>query len=120
MGWYSRISTPASSSAPQLARERSRTAAESMCSRDEGHWKDSDEYAIRSMAQTRATSRALASVLRLVVSLAGFSGTPAEEMGGRGYSGGGEKAASKKQIDYASNLIEKAKFRRGGNNGCGR
>lgn len=55
-------------------------AAEAQCDRSEGMWKKRDEYALRSMAQTRATSKALASVLRFVATLAGASGTPAEEM----------------------------------------
>jgi hypothetical protein len=55
-------------------------SADAMCSREEDKWKDSDEFAVRSMAQTRASSKALASVLRFIVTLAGYSGTPAEEM----------------------------------------
>lgn len=55
-------------------------AAEAECLRAESTWKNRDDYAIRSMAQTRATSKALGSVLRFVVTLAGYSGTPAEEM----------------------------------------
>jgi hypothetical protein len=55
-------------------------AAEAECLRSESTWKNRDDYAIRSMAQTRATSKALGSVLRFVVTLAGYSGTPAEEM----------------------------------------
>jgi hypothetical protein len=65
-------------------------AAESMCTRDEStkkrdgavlhRWADADEHAVRSMAQTRATSKALATCLRFVAVLAGFAGTPAEEM----------------------------------------
>jgi hypothetical protein len=45
-------------------------------------WEHRAEHAIRSMAQTRAQSKALASALRWVVELGGFSGTPAEEMTG--------------------------------------
>lgn len=55
-------------------------SADAMCSREEDKWKDDDDFALRSMAQTRASSKALASVLRFVVTLAGYSGTPAEEM----------------------------------------
>jgi hypothetical protein len=55
-------------------------AAEAECLRSESTWKNRDDYALRSMAQTRATSKALGSVLRFVVTLAGYSGTPAEEM----------------------------------------
>lgn len=55
-------------------------AAEAQCTRSEAMWANRDDYALRSMAQTRATSKALGSVLRFVVTLAGYSGTPAEEM----------------------------------------
>lgn len=55
-------------------------AADSQCSRSEQNWKSSDDYSLRSMAQTRACSRALQSPLRWVMELAGFAGTPAEEM----------------------------------------
>lgn len=55
-------------------------AAESQCLRDERRWKSADDYAVRSMAATRATSKALRQPLGFVISLAGFSATPAEEM----------------------------------------
>ena len=55
-------------------------SAEAMCTRDEKMWRNRDDYALRSMAQTRATSKALASPLRFIVTLAGDEGTPAEEM----------------------------------------
>ncbi len=54
--------------------------AESSCSRQESKWCDSDDYAIRGMAQTRASSRALSGPLRWIVTLAGYEGTPVEEM----------------------------------------
>jgi hypothetical protein len=55
-------------------------AAEATCKRTETKWASADDYAIASMAQTRATSKSLGSVLRWIVTLAGYSGTPAEEM----------------------------------------
>lgn len=56
---------------------------EAMCTRSEGRpWKDGDDYALKSMAQTRAISKALSSPLRFVMTLAGYEGTPAEEMPG--------------------------------------
>lgn len=55
-------------------------AAEAMCTRDEGTWRKRDSYALRSMAQTRATSKALRQPLGFVVSLAGYETTSAEEM----------------------------------------
>lgn len=68
------------------------SAAESQCTRDEKMWgweptgrngrklDPRDDHALRSMAQTRATSKALKLPLGFVMSLAGFDPTPAEEM----------------------------------------
>jgi hypothetical protein len=55
-------------------------AAESMCTRAESRWRTADDYAIRSMAATRATSKALRQPLGFVMALAGFDPTPLEEM----------------------------------------
>lgn len=58
--------------------------AEAMCTRTERNWAKSEDYAIRSMAQTRAGSKALKGPLSWVMVLAGKSGTPAEEMDEQG------------------------------------
>jgi hypothetical protein len=70
-----------------LARAEARTlegalvgAAESECSRVESRWQNAEPYAIRSMASTRAISRALQAPLRHIAVLAGYEGTTAEEM----------------------------------------
>lgn len=60
-------------------------AAEAMCTRGEKRggkmfWRNSPEYALRSMAQTRAQSKALAGPLRWVMAMTGTDGAPAEEM----------------------------------------
>lgn len=55
-------------------------AAEAQCLRSERTWASRDDYALRSMAQTRATSKALRQPLGFVMTLAGFDATPAEEM----------------------------------------
>jgi hypothetical protein len=55
-------------------------AADGECSRAERRWKDRDPYALRSMAQTRAISRALRAPLGQIIVLAGYDATPAEEM----------------------------------------
>jgi len=55
-------------------------AAEAMCTTDERTWKSRDAYALRSMAQTRATSKAMRQPLGFVMQLAGFEPTPLEEM----------------------------------------
>lgn len=57
-------------------------AAEAECLRSESNWSGRDDYALRSMAQTRATSKALRMPLGFVVQLAGYNPTPAEEMPG--------------------------------------
>ena len=89
-------------------------AAEAMCSHEERRWKDSDDYAVRSMAQTRATSKALAGPLRFVITLAGFEGTPAEEMPAEGFaapSGLGSSATgdtpTEKQLGYLRSLLRR-------------
>lgn len=55
-------------------------AAEAMCTAREGRWKAADPYAIRSMSQTRAVSKALRLPLGFIMHLAGYSATPAEEL----------------------------------------
>jgi hypothetical protein len=55
-------------------------AAEAECLRSERTWAGREDYALRSMAQTRATSKALRQPLGFVMTLAGFNPTPAEEM----------------------------------------
>jgi hypothetical protein len=60
--------------------ERTIAAAEAECARDEPHWKTRPKHALRSMAETRATSRALRGPLEQVFALGGYEGTAAEEM----------------------------------------
>jgi hypothetical protein len=58
-------------------------AAEAQCTRtDWQNGKHATDNALRSMAQTRATSKALRLPLGFVVTLAGYDATPAEEMDG--------------------------------------
>lgn len=54
--------------------------AVSYCMRDEPNWQNKPWFQLASMAQTRAMSKALANKFRSVAVLAGFSGTPSEEM----------------------------------------
>ena len=55
-------------------------AAEAECLRSETRWTNADDYAVRSMAQTRAMGKALRMPLGFIAVLAGFEATPAEEM----------------------------------------
>lgn len=57
--------------------------AEAICMNDEEDWKGKDKgllYSIKSMAQTRAGSKALRLILSWVAVLAGYEATPAEEI----------------------------------------
>ena len=67
----------------QIATEHVIGAAEAGCFFDEkmrGQPRWTDRHAVLSMAQTRATSKSLGQILRWLPVLAGYSGTPAEEM----------------------------------------
>jgi|HubBroStandDraft_6_1064221.scaffolds.fasta_scaffold45640_4 hypothetical protein len=56
-------------------------AGDGMCLRSESNWKaPKDYFALRSMAQSRAMSRALQGPLRFIFVLAGYAGAGAEEM----------------------------------------
>lgn len=68
--------------------------AEAMCSTSENRWAKADDYAILSMAQTRATSKALKGPLGWVMKLAGYESTPAEEM-----QGVEDRAQAERKID---------------------
>lgn len=57
-------------------------SAIAICTRNEANWRGRDEYALCSMAQTRATGKAMRLPLGFVMTLAGYDATPAEEMDG--------------------------------------
>lgn len=76
-------------------------AAEAECLTTEKRWSDADDFAVRSMAQTRATSKALASVLRFVATLGGAEGTPAEELAPEANG-----KATTKQREFAERLLK--------------
>lgn len=54
--------------------------AKAYCLRNERRWKSADDYAVASMAQTRATSKSLRNPLGFIMQLAGYNPTPAEEI----------------------------------------
>ncbi len=57
-----------------------RGAGYALCSSSESKKKNFDEYAILSMAQTRAIGKAYRNLIGWVMKLAGYEGTPSEEM----------------------------------------
>ena len=58
------------------------SGADAECTYDEDNWHGKPRYQLRSMAQTRACSKALRNCLGWVAVLAGYEATPAEEMSG--------------------------------------
>lgn len=61
---------------------RQLSRAQASCSRDEEAWADRPDYAVRSMAETRAAAKALRLAFAYVPVLAGYEPTPAEEVEG--------------------------------------
>lgn len=57
-------------------------SGEAMVARDENTWRSRSEYALRSMAQTRAAGKAYRSAFGWIMSMAGYAATPAEEVDG--------------------------------------
>lgn len=55
-------------------------AGEAMCSTAEANWRTKPEFQIRSMAQTRAISKALRTKLGFIAKMAGYEATPTEEI----------------------------------------
>jgi len=87
------------------------SSASAYCLR-EGIWKDRENYALASMAQTRAGAKALRNAFSWVVSLAGYETTPFDEMPGTTTKSpepsvpaeSSEPTASVKQMDYILDL----------------
>jgi hypothetical protein len=76
-------------------------AAEAMCQRTEKSWADRDDYALRSMAQTRAGAKAMRMPLGFIMQLGGYAATPAEEMDAM-HDNGDSKSTPKRGARKAS------------------
>lgn len=55
-------------------------AGEALCTADEKNWNAKDEFQLKSMSQTRATGKAARLSFSWIMGLAGYEGTPAEEV----------------------------------------
>lgn len=55
-------------------------SAEAECLRSERNWGNRDDYALRSMAQTRAISKAMRMPLGFIIVMAGFAPAPSDEI----------------------------------------
>lgn len=74
-----------------------------ICSNKEYSKKKFDEYAILSMAQTRAIGKAYRNLLAWLMKAAGFEATPAEEMDFK--NGGFDDVPSKEDLQYLRELV---------------
>lgn len=83
--------------------------AEAICLTSETNWGGKPEFTLKSMAQTRACSKTLANKFRWVAVLAGYEGTPGEEISAELFSSHAprvqdasisEQGATEKQIEY--------------------
>jgi hypothetical protein len=94
-------------------------AAEAECLRSEKTWKSRDDFALRSMAQTRATSKALRQPLGFVMQLAGFNPTPAEEMPAPERASAGKPVKSEAMRNRIREIAVEADAMRGENKTAG-
>lgn len=82
-------------------------AAEALCSRAESTWATRPDPAVKSMAETRAESRAYRRAIGWIVHLAGYSATPAEEMPANG-GGSRTPAFAEAASDELAKIAKKA------------
>lgn len=92
-----------------LATGQSFPGAEASCLASESKWAGKPEFSLKSMAQTRACSKTLSNMLRWIATLAGYEGTPGEEVdsdttpypkNAPSVTTGGERMATAKQLEY--------------------
>lgn len=85
--------------------------ASALCMRSEARWKTADEYAVSSMAQTRATSKALRLPLGFVMQIAGYDATPAEEMRAEAQQEKAIEFVSPATLEYLNEVLVMAQER---------
>ena len=83
-------------------------SGEAMCSSKEERWSHADEYAIKSMAITRASGKAYRIPLSFLAVMAGLEATPAEEIPvvERSRQNSNEVGATEKQLASLKNLLK--------------
>jgi hypothetical protein len=80
-----------------------------VCSNQEGKKKTFDEYAVLSMAQTRAIGKAYRNLIGWVMKLAGYEPTPAEDMPKTGAVVANSGATARVQAKVVSQGVQDAK-----------
>jgi len=73
-GWYAKVDLVNKTSGLVVG------SASAICTRSERNWEKRDEYAVRSMAITRATGKAYRLAFSWIMNMAGYESTPSEEM----------------------------------------
>lgn len=73
-GWYAKVNLVTRGNNTVVS------TASAICTRDEASWKNRPSFSLRSMAVTRATGKAYRLAFSWIINLAGYTGTPAEEM----------------------------------------
>ena len=85
------------------------SSAEASCMTAERNWANREEFAVKSMAQTRASAKALRNAFGWVAELAGYQSTPAEEMTEPTYAEGGKwmppKPEETKEIEQKKEIV---------------
>jgi len=84
------------------------SSAEASCLVDEANWRSKPEFQLKSMAQTRASAKALRNAFGWVAELAGYASTPAEEMDGVKDSSNSPRMATDKQKKYLNEIALRA------------
>jgi len=84
------------------------SSGEAMCSSRETRWSNADEYAIKSMAITRASGKAYRIPLSFLAVMAGLEATPAEEMPTEPQTNGirSEERATTRQLASLGTLVK--------------
>lgn len=83
-----------------------------ICSKEEMKKKSFDEYAILSMAQTRAIGKAYRNLIGWVMKLSGYESTPAEEMKGVKVENKTEKPVENKAGNLMAGEVEKERIKK--------
>ena len=84
------------------------SSGEALCSSREARWQNADEYAIKSMAITRASGKAYRIPLSFLAVMAGLEVTPAEEMPSEASTEpkpSNEQPATDRQLDKLGELL---------------
>jgi len=87
-------------------------AAEARCTRAEANWATKDDYALESMAQTRAAAKGFRLPLGFIMVLGGYEPCPAEEMDGEIVASAAPQEPSTPLAPAVQEMLDKAQANR--------